>query len=221
MIPKRPFYFLRHDETDWKLEGRYQGQSDIPLNATGIAQAHAAADRLARVPIDRIVSSPLIRALAIAAHSCREAAQAAPSGSWTRGEELRKLQRARNSGSKSPARLEAGHQSSRAILPSDADPWHEIFGRIPPVVGKWMTAHPTELLLFVGHSGVRRTARALARPALRARVKPRGPLSCRSNPRWMGPLPVAIGCDCPSTTAGRSVLTAGWIDLDSPTTGGY
>ena len=60
MIPKRPFYFLRHGETDWNFEGRYQGQSDIPLNATGIAQAHAAADRLARVPIDRIVSSRLI-----------------------------------------------------------------------------------------------------------------------------------------------------------------
>ena len=32
-------------------------------------------------------------------------------------------------------------QCSRAILPSDADPWHEIFKRISPVVGKWMTAH--------------------------------------------------------------------------------
>jgi broad specificity phosphatase PhoE len=153
MIPKRPFYFLRHGETDWNLAGRYQGQSDIPLNATGIAQAHAAADRLARIPIDRVVSSPLIRALATATIVA---------------EKLHKplhLDRGlveRNFGSFNGhviREVKARHglrpdQSSRAILPSDADPWHEIFGRIPPVVGKWMTAHPTELLLFVGHSGV-------------------------------------------------------------------
>jgi broad specificity phosphatase PhoE len=56
MIPQRPFYFLRHDETDWNREGWYQGQFDIQLNATGIAQAQAAAERLAEVSIDRIVS---------------------------------------------------------------------------------------------------------------------------------------------------------------------
>src|SRR5262249_48858340 len=45
-------------------------------------------------------------------------------------------------------------ESSRDILPPDADPFHEIFERIPPVVAKWMNSHPNELLLFVGHSGV-------------------------------------------------------------------
>jgi broad specificity phosphatase PhoE len=45
-------------------------------------------------------------------------------------------------------------QSSRAIPPPDADPFHEISERIPPVIAKWMSSHPKELLLFVGHSGV-------------------------------------------------------------------
>ncbi len=32
-------YFVRHGETDWNAEGRYQGSRDIPLNARGRAQA--------------------------------------------------------------------------------------------------------------------------------------------------------------------------------------
>ena len=32
-------YFIRHGETDWNAEGRYQGSRDIPLNARGQGQA--------------------------------------------------------------------------------------------------------------------------------------------------------------------------------------
>ncbi|GBQ29177.1 histidine phosphatase family protein [Gluconacetobacter azotocaptans] len=64
----RPYWYLRHGETDWNAEGRSQGRSDIPLNARGIAQAEAAGALLSRheddhMPVARIVSSPLVRAL--------------------------------------------------------------------------------------------------------------------------------------------------------------
>jgi len=61
-IPAVPFFYLRHGETDWNRRGVLQGSTDIPLNATGLAQAQAAAGRLAGLGIVSVVSSPLGRA---------------------------------------------------------------------------------------------------------------------------------------------------------------
>ena len=36
-------YFVRHGETDWNAEGRYQGSRDVPLNDVGRAQADRSA----------------------------------------------------------------------------------------------------------------------------------------------------------------------------------
>ncbi len=55
-------YFIRHGETDYNKEGRFQGHLDIPLNANGIAQAEKARDELAKFHFDLIYSSPLLRA---------------------------------------------------------------------------------------------------------------------------------------------------------------
>jgi broad specificity phosphatase PhoE len=57
-----PFWFLRHGETDWNAQGISQGNVDIPLNATGLAQARAAAQKLKGRGIATIVASPLSRA---------------------------------------------------------------------------------------------------------------------------------------------------------------
>ncbi len=56
------FIFLRHGETDWNARGLSQGRTDVPLNATGLAQAEAAARSLAGQGIARVVASSLGRA---------------------------------------------------------------------------------------------------------------------------------------------------------------
>lgn len=53
---------LRHGQTDWNIDLRLQGSTDIPLNDTGRAQARLAAATLKREDWDVIIASPLSRA---------------------------------------------------------------------------------------------------------------------------------------------------------------
>ncbi len=56
------FWFLRHGETDWNAQNLSQGNVDIPLNETGLAQARSASLLLRGKGIRHVISSPLSRA---------------------------------------------------------------------------------------------------------------------------------------------------------------
>ena len=57
---------VRHGETDWNRQQRFQGQIDVPLNPMGQKQAEQAAEFLKTVPIDRAITSPMLRPKATA-----------------------------------------------------------------------------------------------------------------------------------------------------------
>jgi uncharacterized phosphatase len=63
--PPTTLTLIRHGETDWNLQRRMQGRSDIPLNENGRQQARLVAARLEGTTWDGIVSSPLVRVMEV------------------------------------------------------------------------------------------------------------------------------------------------------------
>lgn len=65
MLKKTNIYIVRHGQTDWNIQKKMQGRSDIPLNAKGEQQAQQTGINLKEqgIQFDRVYSSPLCRTL--------------------------------------------------------------------------------------------------------------------------------------------------------------
>jgi broad specificity phosphatase PhoE len=59
-------YLVRHGETKWSRARRHTGRTDLPLSAAGEAEAAALGRHLRGLEVDRVLSSPLTRAVATA-----------------------------------------------------------------------------------------------------------------------------------------------------------
>jgi probable phosphoglycerate mutase len=108
----------RHGETAWNAEGRYQGQRDIPLSATGIAQAQALGERLRDARIDRAVASPLARARLTAVLALGERAEMLQLDDGLReiGHGDWEGLLASEIGERDPARLKAWRESPETVM---------------------------------------------------------------------------------------------------------
>jgi 2,3-bisphosphoglycerate-dependent phosphoglycerate mutase len=60
--PTTTLMIIRHGETEWNRDLRFQGHGDSPLTEIGRAQAQALAQRLAGASLDQLISSDLGRA---------------------------------------------------------------------------------------------------------------------------------------------------------------
>jgi len=55
-------YVARHGQTQWNLEDKVCGRTDLPLTELGLSQAELLAERTKELKIDLIISSPMLRA---------------------------------------------------------------------------------------------------------------------------------------------------------------
>lgn len=139
--------------TDWNVQGRFQGRTDVPLNQEGVSQAHTTARRLENIPFHHIVSSPLVRAARTA-----EIIATALSKPISIDCDLIECDFGSLEG-KSIANAMAEHRiterrSLASILPSDAEPWGSVSERSMCCIRKWLERHPKMIILFVSHDAV-------------------------------------------------------------------
>ncbi len=149
-------WLARHGLTDWNTQGRFQGQSDIPLNPVGRAQADALAGRLASQHIDAIYTSDLQRA----GETARRIAAYHPDLTVQVDARLREVVFGEWEGltyteieQRSPQSLQIwmsdlfdftppGGESLRGLAERTRQAWSEI-----------LEAHPQQVVLIVAHGG--------------------------------------------------------------------
>jgi len=153
LLPHQPFYFLRHGQTDWNLQGRLQGHTDIPLNETGLAQACAAADVLADKGIGIIVSSPLVRALKTAAIVSERIDRPIYIDSQLKERSFGAFEGQILADLKRSLGLEP-HQRLTAYLPADAEQWPNTGVRAMAAFGNSLAKFARRNVLFVAHAGL-------------------------------------------------------------------
>jgi 2,3-bisphosphoglycerate-dependent phosphoglycerate mutase len=156
---------VRHGETDWNRDGRWQGQADAPLNERGREQARALAEQLAGEPVDAVYSSDLSRAREtaeiIAARLDREPVEVDP--------RLREVNVGGWSGL-TMAEIEARYPAEVALWRT-GDPAHAFAGgetyaamgeRVVDALAEIASRHPDDNVVVVLHGGSIRGALAHA-----------------------------------------------------------
>ena len=163
-MPTR-FCLVRHGETAWNAEGRLQGQTDVPLNEVGRAQAKAAASALAARGFDALYSSDLARTLetaAVAATTLGLDIERQPALRERFFGDFQGLTHA-----EAQARYPAGYADFRArepdrSLPGGGESLRAFSARIEAAFARLAESHRGETLLVVTHGGVLDIARRIA-----------------------------------------------------------
>jgi len=153
-------WLVRHGETDWNRERRFQGHADEPLNDRGRTQARALAEELAGAGIAAVYTSDLARARETAEIvSRRLGLEAVPV------RELREIDVGSWQGLTWPE-IEARFPEGVAAWRERGHGWEsgesydELAERVLAALRRIAADHPGERVLVVGHGGTVRATRA-------------------------------------------------------------
>jgi broad specificity phosphatase PhoE len=154
------FLLVRHGETDWNVERRFQGHADPALNEVGREQARALADQLADAGLDAIYTSDLARA--------RETADivgARTSVPVVALAELREIDVGDWEGltwpeieERFPDGVQRWHEQGQGWTAGES--YDELERRVVRALQSIANEHPSARLLVVGHGGTVRVVRA-------------------------------------------------------------
>lgn len=149
-------YLVRHGETDWNMQGRWQGHADIPLNAVGREQSRRLAERFcAQGPhLHALYSSDLQRAWETAAALAEHvgiAARALPElreidvGSWS-GLTSTEV---RASDPETYERIQSGEDLARG----GGERFLDLYARVTASIERLAVAHHGETIAVISHGG--------------------------------------------------------------------
>jgi broad specificity phosphatase PhoE len=147
------FWLVRHGQTDWNVQGRFQGQADPPLNEIGLSEARALAGQLAGQHFDALYSSDLLRA--------RQTAEiiASATGLEIRIEPcLREINQGEWEGmlfediqASHPQIKESRKNASLTFRPPGGESLQEVISRVLPVYDEIAIKHPDGKVMVVSH----------------------------------------------------------------------
>ncbi|MCA1899194.1 MAG: alpha-ribazole phosphatase [Chloroflexi bacterium] len=158
-------FLIRHGQTDWNLEQRFQGQSDVPLNAAGRKQAAALAERLAAETFDAVYSSDLQRAAETANIICKSEwnsdlhpdprLREVNFGDWEglTYEEIK---------AKHPEALAAWEADIFKYAPPNGETLEGLALRVQAALGELRAKHEGQRIMVVAHGGTLQTLICLA-----------------------------------------------------------
>jgi broad specificity phosphatase PhoE len=146
-------WLVRHGQTDWNVEGRWQGHTDLPLNAVGREQTEILVESLANIHFDAIFSSDLDRAYETAyavgkQHGIKvhieERLREINLGEWEglTGEEIQRLY---------PAEWQDREMFPLEARPPGGESMFELAVRIIPAVTDIARRYPSGRVLIVSH----------------------------------------------------------------------
>lgn len=145
---------VRHGETDWNVQRRYQGHTDIPLNDNGKQQARRLAGQLRDEHIDAVYASDLCRASETARLLCE------PLGLTPQPEpRLREM----NFGSIQGMTFDEAHEAHAEMIdawladpnnpPEGGEPLDAFVERLNSLLADVQHQHDDQTVLLVSHGG--------------------------------------------------------------------